>query len=297
MKTKRILIFILWAFVPMIGTGLFLHFAGAAASQAESSPVAAMTGFLFSAGAMLIPLLAVVFTQLICREPVLEGVGISFRINRWWWIGWLLIPVLALAILGMSLLMPGARWAADSELIQLSLAQMPQGFGPWGLIAVSLFSGLLAGATLNAVFAFGEEVAWRGFLVREFKGRKFLTASLLIGVIWGFWHFPLILNGHNYPDHPVPGVFMMVLMCTALTPILLYFRQKSGSVIVPAVMHGTFNAVVGISNLFVLPQNDLLIGAPGLAGLIVLLLTDVGLFLFDRYVTRENLFSKPVEAA
>lgn len=297
MKTKRILIFILWAFVPMIGTGLFLHFAGAAASQAESSPVAAMTGFLFSAGAMLIPLLAVVFTQLICREPVLEGVGISFRINRWWWIGWLLIPVLALAILGMSLLMPGARWAADSELLQLSLAQMPQGFGPWGLIAVSLFSGLLAGATLNAVFAFGEEVAWRGFLVREFKDRKFLTASLLIGVIWGFWHFPLILNGHNYPDHPVPGVFMMVLMCTALTPILLYFRQKSGSVIVPAVMHGTFNAVVGISNLFVLPQNDLLIGAPGLAGLIVLLLTDVGLFLFDRYVTRENLFSKPVEAA
>lgn len=297
MKTKRILIFILWAFVPMIGTGLFLHFAGAAASQAESSPVAAMTGFLFSAGAMLIPLLAVVFTQLICREPVLEGVGISFRINRWWWIGWLLIPVMALAILGMSLLMPGARWAADSELLQLSLAQMPQGFGPWGLIAVSLFSGLLAGATLNAVFAFGEEVAWRGFLVREFKDRKFLTASLLIGVIWGFWHFPLILNGHNYPDHPVPGVFMMVLMCTALTPILLYFRQKSGSVIVPAVMHGTFNAVVGISNLFVLPQNDLLIGAPGLAGLIVLLLTDVGLFLFDRYVTRENLFSKPVEAA
>lgn len=297
MKTKRILIFILWAFVPMIGTGLFLHFAGAAASQAESSPVAAMTGFLFSAGAMLIPLLAVVFTQLICREPVLEGVGISFRINRWWWIGWLLIPVISLAILGMSLLMPGARWAADSELPQLSLAQMPQGFGPWGLIAVSLFSGLLAGATLNAVFAFGEEVAWRGFLVREFKDRKFLTASLLIGVIWGFWHFPLILNGHNYPDHPVPGVFMMVLMCTALTPILLYFRQKSGSVIVPAVMHGTFNAVVGISNLFVLPQNDLLIGAPGLAGLIVLLLTDVGLFLFDRYVTRENLFSKPVEAA
>lgn len=297
MKTKSILIFILWAFVPMIGTGLFLHFAGAAASQAEISPVAAMTGFLFSAGAMLIPLLAVVFTQLICREPVLEGVGISFRINRWWWIGWLLIPVIALAILGMSLLMPGARWAADSELLQLSLAQMPQGFGPWGLIAVSLFSGLLAGATLNAVFAFGEEVAWRGFLVREFKDRKFLTASLLIGVIWGFWHFPLILNGHNYPDHPVPGVFMMVLMCTALTPILLYFRQKSGSVIVPAVMHGTFNAVVGISNLFVLPQNDLLIGAPGLAGLIVLLLTDVGLFLFDRYVTRENLFSKPVEAA
>ena len=292
MKTKRLIVFILWAFVPMICVGLFLRFSGGSSSQAEPDPVAAMTGFLFSAGAMLIPLLAVVLTQLIFKEPVLKGLGISFRINRWWWIGWLLIPVLALAILGMSLLMPGAHWAGDSELVRLSLQQMPEGFGPWGLIAVSLFSGMLVGATLNAVFAFGEEIAWRGFLAKEFEGKNFLTTSLLIGIIWGFWHFPLILNGHNYPDHPVPGVFMMVLMCTALTPILLYFRQKSGSVIVPAVMHGTFNAVVGLSNLFVQPQNDLLVGGPGLAGLIVLLLTDVGLLLYDRFISCEKLLCR-----
>lgn len=292
MKTKRLIVFILWAFVPMICVGLFLHFSGGPSSQAEPDPVAAMTGFLFSAGAMLTPLLAVVLTQLIFKEPVLKGLGISFRINRWWWIGWLLIPVLALAILGISLLMPGAHWAGDSELVRLSLQQMPEGFGPWGLIAVSLFSGMLVGATLNAVFAFGEEIAWRGFLAKEFEGKNFLTTSLLIGIIWGFWHFPLILNGHNYPDHPVPGVFMMVLMCTALTPILLYFRQKSGSVIVPAVMHGTFNAVVGLSNLFVQPQNDLLVGGPGLAGLIVLLLTDVGLLLYDRFISCEKLLCR-----
>lgn len=292
MKTKRLIVFILWAFVPMICVGLFLHFSGGSSSQEGPDPVAAMTGFLFSAGAMLIPLLAVVLTQLIFKEPVLKGLGISFRINRWWWIGWLLIPVLALAILGISPLMPGAHWAGDSELVRLSLQQMPEGFGPWGLIAVSLFSGMLVGATLNAVFAFGEEIAWRGFLAKEFEGKNFLTTSLLIGIIWGFWHFPLILNGHNYPDHPVPGVFMMVLMCTALTPILLYFRQKSGSVIVPAVMHGTFNAVVGLSNLFVQPQNDLLVGGPGLAGLIVLLLTDVVLLLYDRFISCEKLLCR-----
>ena len=292
MTAKRLILFILWAFVPMIGIGAVLHSVIPSAAPDGQVTIAAMLRPLLSAGAMLVPLLAVVLTQLICKEPVLHGLGISFRLNRWWWIGWLLMPVLALAVPGVSLLMPGAHWAADSQLVQLTLQQMPQAGGVWGLIGISLVSGLLVGATLNAVFAFGEEIAWRGYLIKLFRGKKFLTVALLTGVIWGFWHFPLILNGHNYPQHPVAGIFMMVLMCVAMTPILLYFRQKSGSVLVPAIMHGTFNAVMGLSNLFVQPQNDLLIGGPGLAGILVLLLTDGCLFLYDRFISRENLFGK-----
>ena len=263
---KRILVFILLAFIPMIGIGILQH------------SLSGIARTLLSSAAMMTPLLAVILTQLIFKEPVLKGLGISFKVNRWWWIGWLLMPVIALAVLGVSLLMPGAHWAGDSELVQMALQQMPEGIGPAGLIAVSIVSGLFAGATLNALFAFGEEIAWRGFLAEAFKGKNFLTTSIVTGTIWGFWHFPLILNGHNYPEHPVIGVFMMVLICVALTPVLLYFRQKSGSVIVPAIMHGTFNAVIGLSNLFVTPANDLLIGGPGLAGLIVLLITDLCIF-------------------
>ena len=294
MNAKRLVTFILFAFLPMIGVGLVIHFGGLTTAQAESNPAAAITGMIFSAGAMLIPLLAVIFTQLIFKEPVLKGLGISFKFNRWWWIGWLLMPVYAMLVLGVSLLMPGAHFDASGDAVQASMQQLPFEAGPWGMIAIAIISGLFAGATINAVFAFGEEVAWRGFLVKEFKGKKFLTASLLIGIIWGLWHFPLILNGHNYPEHPVIGVFMMVLVCVGLTPMLLYFRQKSGSVIVPAIMHGTMNAVVGISNMFVSPQNDLLIGGPGLVGLIVLLLLDLGILLYDRFVSREGLFFKEI---
>ena len=290
MNTKRLITFILWAFLPMIGVGLVIHFGGLTTTQADSNPEKAIAGMLFTAGAMLIPLLAVIFTQLIFKEPVLKGLGISFKVNRWWWIGWLLMPLYALAVLGVSLLMPGAQFDASGDAVQESMQQLPFEAGPWVMIAITLLSGMFAGATVNAVFAFGEEVAWRGFLVKEFKGKKFLTASLLIGIIWGLWHFPLILNGHNYPDHPVIGVFMMVLLCVMLTPMLLYFRQKSGSVIVPAIMHGTMNGVVGISNMFVTPQNDLLIGGPGLAGFIVLRFIDLGLFLYDRFVSRGNIF-------
>ena len=295
---KKLIVFLLFAFLPMVAVGIFMHRSGAAAAATVDptavDPVAAFKGLLFSAGAMLIPLLAVVFTQLIFKEPVLERLGVSFRFNRWWWIGWLLMPVVAMAVLGVTLLMPGAKWTPDSPLMQASLAKMPEGIGPWGVIGLSMVSGLLNGATINAVFAFGEEIAWRGFLMKEFRGRKFLRVALWIGLIWGFWHAPIILNGHNYPDHPVAGVFMMVVMCLLLTPILMYFRQKAGSVIVPAIIHGTFNAVVGISAVVVTPANDLLYGGAGLAGFIVLLVTDVCIFLYDRYGSKEHLFTTTI---
>lgn len=195
------------------------------------------------------------------------------------------------AVLGVTLLMPGARWTPDSEMMQTVLKSLPEGIGVWGIMVITVVSGLMSGITINAVFAFGEEIAWRGFLMKEFKEKKFLVAALWIGIIWGFWHAPLILNGHNYPQHPVAGVFMMVPFCLLLTPMLMYFRQKGGSVIVPAIMHGTFNAVAGLSALVVTPANDLLYGVAGVAGFIVLMITDVFLYLYDRYISKEKIFS------
>ena len=283
MNTKKLIVFLLWAFLPMVIVGLVMHFSGASAVglQEEPStidPLAAIKGLLFSAGAMLIPLLAVIFTQLIFKEPVLKNLGI-------------LMPVIAFAVLGVTLLMPGAQWTPDSEMMQSAIVSMPEGIGVWGIIAITTVSGLISGITINAVFAFGEEIAWRGFLMKEFKGKKFLLAALWIGIIWGLWHTPIILNGHNYPQHPMAGVFMMVVFCLLLTPMLMYFRQKSGSVIVPAIMHGTFNAVVGISAAVVTPANDLLYGGAGLAGFIVLLMMDVCLYLYDRYFSKERVFA------
>ena len=299
MNYRKLIVFLIFAFLPMIAVGLVMHFGGASTVGGSTDPtsidpLAAIKGFVFSAGAMFIPLLAVVFTQLIFKEPVFKGLGISFRVNRWWWIGWLLMPVIAMLTMGVTLLIPGANWAPDSATVQQALKALPEGFGVWGLIGISLISGLIAGVTVNALFAFGEEIAWRGFLMKEFKGKKFLSAVLWIGIIWGFWHAPLILNGHNYPQHPVAGVFMMVILCILLTAILMYFRKKSGSVIVAAIMHGTINAVAGVSAIVVTSSNDLLYGAEGVAGMIVLLVVIVCLYLYDKYISKEKVFTTPL---
>ncbi|MBQ6157330.1 MAG: hypothetical protein IJK22_12120 [Bacteroidales bacterium] len=60
------------------------------------------------------------------------------------------------------------------------------------------------------------------------------------------------------------------------------------------ILHGTFNAVMGVSATVVTPANDLLYGGPGLAGFIVLLVVDVCLYLYDRFVSKEGVFCKTI---
>ncbi|MBR5323891.1 MAG: CPBP family intramembrane metalloprotease [Muribaculaceae bacterium] len=280
MNKKRLIIFILCAIIPMLGIGLVMHF------------IAKETfNITLSAAAMFIPLLSVVITQLIFREPVLKGLGVSFKVNSCWIVGWLLMPVIALATLGVTLMMSGAVWNTDNEMLQMVLKSMPDGFGVWEIVAISIIGGLFTGTTVNALFAFGEEVAWRGFLLKLFRGKRFLTVAFWVGLIWGFWHTPFVLNGHNFPQHPVVGVFMMILFCMLFTPMLIYFRVKSGSVFVPAIMHGTYNAVAGISFIIVSPSSDLLYGSCGFASMIVLLLVDICIYLYDKCISKENIFT------
>ena len=294
MNTKKLIVFLLWAFIPMIAVGLAMKAIGATTTTIELNgatvdAASVLKGLIMSAGSMLIPLLAVIFTQLIFKEPVLKNLDAKFNIKPSWFIGWLIIPVIIFVILGITLLMPGANWTTDSETMQAAMAQMPAGLGIWGVIAITIVSGLFAGITINALFAFGEEIAWRGYLIKLFQGKKFLTTALWIGIIWGLWHAPIILNGHNYPQHPVAGVFMMVAVCLSMTPALMYFRMKSGSVIVPAIMHGTINATAGITLFVITPQNDLLYGAAGLAGIIAFLLFDIGLYIYDRCISKDKI--------
>ncbi len=56
----------------------------------------------------------------------------------------------------------------------------------------------------------GEELGWRGFLLKQCSYMDFWKMSLVIGIIWGLWHAPIIIQGYNYPQNPVIGVFMMI---------------------------------------------------------------------------------------
>ncbi|MDP4091853.1 MAG: type II CAAX endopeptidase family protein [Bacillota bacterium] len=93
---------------------------------------------------------------------------------------------------------------------------------------------------------FGEEYGWRVYLqdrlTQIFGLRK---GILLIGVIWGLWHAPIVAIGHGYPGHPVLGVIAMILSCITFGIILGYSIWKTGSVWISVILHLVNNCLVG----------------------------------------------------
>jgi len=163
------------------------------------------------------------------------------------------------------------------------------------VIFLILGQGMIAGISINAIAGFGEELGWRGFLLKQFSNMSFLKASLVIGFIWGIWHAPLILMGHNYPHHPQIGVLMMVVWCILLTPIFIYITLKAKSVIAASILHGTLNGVAGISIMFIKGGNDITVGITGLSGFIALAVIILCLFVYDFSISKQKIMLHSIE--
>lgn len=158
---------------------------------------------------------------------------------------------------------------------------------PVVIFLLSLVQGVIAGFTVNLPFTFGEELGWRGLLLRETQKSGFLRSNLFIGVVWGLWHAPLIAQGHNYPDHPVAGIFMMTLFTTALSFPMAYCRFKSRTILGPSALHGMFNPLGLLTVFFVVGANPLFGFVAGVAGIVVILLLTLGICFFDKKFVRD----------
>ena len=109
------------------------------------------------------------------------------------------------------------------------------------LVTAAVFS------VVNGIPAFGEELGWRGFLQRRLVNHYGLVPGItLLGLIWGFWHFPLILNGYNYPEHPVLGALVLFPLTTVFSSFFLAWLTLSSRSLWPAVLaHGCVNTFYG----------------------------------------------------
>lgn len=242
---------------------------------------------------MFMPMTSTILVQkVIYKQPLKRPLGISFKLNKWWLVAWLLPPLIALTTIGVSLLIPGVtlspemtgfyerfRGILSPQQIQQIKEQMES--LPIHPFWIALIQGLYAAVTINAVIGFGEELGWRGFLLKELSHMNFWKASTIIGIIWGIWHAPLILQGHNYPQHPQIGIIMMTLFCLLLSPIFTYITIKSKSIIAAAILHGSINATTGLPIMITKGGNDLTTGVTGIPGLTILLAINILIYILN----------------
>ncbi|MDS0476879.1 CPBP family intramembrane glutamic endopeptidase [Natrinema sp. 1APR25-10V2] len=251
------------------------------AASANVSPITLAPAYMFS------PMVA---GLAVCLSQGIPLADVGLRRGRLRWLA--AAAVVALPLIGLTLVfavaVPGI--AFDPTADPIPGAELPPGL--LGVV-VTIGIALVLGSTVNAVFAFGEEFGWRGYLLWELAPWGFWKASFAIGSLWGLWHTPVIVAGYNYPSFPYIGVIAMTIACLSFSPLYTYIVIRAQSVLAAAILHGVFNGSAGLVVVYAAadgPVLEELVASPvGAAGVLAFGFATIAIAVFDTpTLTRKN---------
>lgn len=218
---------------------------------------------------MFCPLAA---TLLVKKVFLHQPTGIGWKVQgkrRYWLAAWfgpavftVLAAVLYFAVFPHRLDLSGSWLAAayggemDAQTLRRELGVSNLSY----MLETGLFAVTLA-PVINMFAALGEEAGWRGYMMPHLKKQLgLLNGRLLGGVIWGVWHWPLMLlvgyeYGTNYLGAPLLGLVVWCVVCFALNTLLDILYEKTESIWVPAIAHGAFNAIAALPQVLVTPAD------------------------------------------
>jgi membrane protease YdiL (CAAX protease family) len=137
----------------------------------------------------------------------------------------------------------GAGWYAAALLIPPALV----------LVVLLSFQGLVSPAYAPKVFPLGilfgvlagyfEEIGWTGFAWPRLRaGRTGLAAALVLGVLWGAWHLPVVdflgaASPHGAAWLPFFAAFLALVV--AIRVLISWISANTGSVLLAQLLHAS----------------------------------------------------------
>ena len=242
LTVKRLVVFLVISFLPFMILVPILWAVYGEPIFAGKNESLSVVAYLIGVFGMMIPSVACLVTRLITKEGFADSyLGVHIKGKEGYWIasvavklieGWLCMVLLwAVYLRGFSFAeaFPGI----DQKNIGLYLLQLSS--------SVILFFP-----------AFGEEWGWRGYMMPKLMELMPKPAAIAVGgVIWGLWHAPLTVAGHNfgtdYLGYPFVGIGVMCLYCVLLNAFLTLVTEKTHSIYPAAFIHAINNNLsVGI---------------------------------------------------
>jgi membrane protease YdiL (CAAX protease family) len=161
-----------------------------------------------------------------------EGVArLARRIVLWRagliWYLFVLVGLPAIQTLG-TIVLPGVLASATAMSVLPELASYAVFF---------VYPALIIGGPL------GEEIGWRGFALPRLQ-EKFgpMMASLLLGVLWAFWHWPIWISG-QWAQPTLGNIATYIFWITAANFIYTWvFNNTRGSILMAILVHASMDA-------------------------------------------------------
>lgn len=265
-ERRRVAVFLAGAFGVSWLTALVISLTGGLVDSPEVAGSLTLAAVLLPLAYMFGPALGNVLARVVTGEgrrnlrlrPESDGTW------KYYAAAWLLPAVLV--VLGGALYF--ALFPAQFDPSMAAFADLLRELGadldPRVVAAVQIVSALTIGPVVNAVFAFGEEFGWRGYLLPKLLPLGVRRAVLLHGVVWGVWHWPIVAMGYNYgfdyPGFPYTGMVAFLAFTVGAGTFLAWVTVREGSVWPACIGHGAINAIAGITVLFVAGQPNPLLG-------------------------------------
>ncbi len=228
------------------------------------------TGQVVVALGAFAPALATIVVRrwITCEGFADAGLRLSLR-GRWpyYLFGWLVpLPVVgAIYLLASALgIQPSA---ADGLPLQLVLAAV-------------------GGSLVAAPIFWGEEFGWRGYLQLRLFRHSPLLAAVATGLVWGVFHYPVILVGYEGYENVYLGLLLFPIFTVLLSVAFGWLRQRTGSVWSTCLAHSAANGIGGAltAHLYAGGGSFMLTSYAGVLGYVPLGLIGLWIVLTGRLV-------------
>jgi uncharacterized protein len=146
---------------------------------------------------------------------------------KWYLIALFLIPILSYLAISLNAVFTKTQ-------IDYSSALAYDIFGPSINVVLIIVPFFLFDAIAN-----GEEMGWRGYVLPRLQTKySALTASLILGIIWSFWHLP------KFVTHWDSVTFLWFIVDEIAKAILMtwMYNNTKGSLLLVTLFHASFNA-------------------------------------------------------
>ncbi len=186
-------------------------------------PTSPGPGFLVWGAA---PIVSALVMKFLLRDKVSFGFRPAFKGNsRWYALSVLVYPVTITVVLAVGLLL-GASTISSFTVPEFVTAMIP--------LAVTFF-----------IFAFFEEVGWRGYLSPKVYGMNdSLLGHVLVGVVWASWHFPYMRELWLHTSESLVTLLPRFILGTIVFAVVYgEIRIRTGSFWPAVLMHWVGNTI------------------------------------------------------